>query len=50
MKKTYIKPETLLVNLKTESMILASSMMPVDPEPSTPAARQDSWAEWESIW
>lgn len=50
MKKTYIKPETLLVNLKTESMMLASSMMPVDPEPAVPAARQDSWVEWESIW
>lgn len=50
MKKTYIKPETLLVKLKTESMMLASSMMPVDPEPGIPAARQDGWVEWESIW
>lgn len=31
-------------------MMASSDRVPIDEKPGIPAARQNDWAEWESIW
>lgn len=49
MKQNYIKPEAIVEELAVETMLATSDRIPLDKEPSTPAANEHR-GSWGDLW